>query len=285
MRQPLFLLPFDHRKTFVNEFAGESPEELKWLIYESFLRARNQVKQSESLGILVDEQYGKKIIIDAKKKGVTLAVSVEKSGQQVFDFEFSDYAKHIADVDADYVKVLVRYNPANQNENQIQLERLEKLSDFCTRQQRKLLLELLVPATPSQLSSLGGVYDDTERIYDTAGALEQIQKMVSVDIWKLEGGKKEQWTRLLPLIKPSAPVIVLGRGSDMPQVNEWNQQASHFSRIIGFAVGRTIFMDPLGNYHRKFLTKDAAVAEMSDRFLTCIKLWQEHKKHYRQIDL
>jgi hypothetical protein len=44
--------------------------------------------------------------------GVPLAMPVEKSGQDEFDFEFgSDFGRHIEAFDPTFAKVLVRYNP------------------------------------------------------------------------------------------------------------------------------------------------------------------------------
>ena len=48
----------------------------------------------------------------AREDGLKLAMPVEKSGQNEFDFEYGDdFAAHIEDSPVDFSKVLVRYNP------------------------------------------------------------------------------------------------------------------------------------------------------------------------------
>src|SRR5207248_2164146 len=129
----------------------------------------------------------------ARENGLTLAMPVEKSGQDEFDFQYGDdFGAHIEQFDPDFSKVLVRYNPgADATMNERQLERLKRLSDWLHGHDRKFLFELLVPATEEQLSSVGG---DTDR-YDAElrpelmrRAIEDIQHFgIEVDIWKIEG--------------------------------------------------------------------------------------------------
>ena len=60
---------------------------------------------------------------EAKERGLILAMPVEKSGQNEFDFEYGDqFGEHIERFDPDFSKVLVRYNPdgdAEMNKRQI----------------------------------------------------------------------------------------------------------------------------------------------------------------------
>ena len=59
-----------------------------------------------------------------------LAMPVEKSGQNEFDFEYGDeFGDHIERFDPDFSKVLVRYNPDGEPElNRRQADRLVRLS-------------------------------------------------------------------------------------------------------------------------------------------------------------
>ena len=91
-----------------------------------------------------------------------LAMPVEKSGQDEFDFDYGDeFGEHIESFDPDFSKVLVRYNPdGDADMNERQTERLKRLSDWLHENDRKFLFELLVPAEPAQLEQVGG---DTDR--------------------------------------------------------------------------------------------------------------------------
>jgi len=112
-------------------------------------------------GILVDEQFGAPIAKQAKADDLILAMPVEKSGQDEFDFEYGEeYGKHIEEFDPSFTKVLVRYNPdGDRAMNERQTKRLKELSDWLHDRGRKFLFELLVPATPEQLESAGGDAD------------------------------------------------------------------------------------------------------------------------------
>jgi myo-inositol catabolism protein IolC len=63
-------------------------------------------------------------------RGLKLAIPVEKSGQNEFDFEYGDdFGAHIENFDPDYAKVLVRFNPEDDGAvNERQLERWASLS-------------------------------------------------------------------------------------------------------------------------------------------------------------
>ena len=62
--------------------------------------------------MLVDEQFGGDIPKQGKSDGLKLAMPVEKSGQDEFDFEYGEqFGDHIEQHDPDFSKVLVRLNP------------------------------------------------------------------------------------------------------------------------------------------------------------------------------
>src|SRR5687767_7836381 len=154
----LYILAFDHRGSFQKKMFGiqgdPTPEETetiadaKHLIFEGMLKATEHGTDPSVTGTLVDEQFGGDIPAQAKAKGLKLAMPVEKSGQNEFDFHYGDdFGAHIEQFDPDFAKVLVRYNPDGDAEmNQRQNERLRQLSDWLHENDRKFLYELLVPA-------------------------------------------------------------------------------------------------------------------------------------------
>ena len=171
----LYILAFDHRGSFQKKMFGiqgdPTPEEVetisdaKRLIFEGMIAAVKQGAEAGATGVLVDEQFGSNIPEQAKEHGLKLAMPVEKSGQDEFDFQYGDdFPAHIEKFDPDFSKVLVRYNPDDPDTemNKAQLERLKRLADWLHDNDRKFLFELLVPATEEQLSQVDG---DTDR-YD-----------------------------------------------------------------------------------------------------------------------
>src|SRR5215204_2190770 len=117
---------------------------------------------------------------DAKRRGLLLAMPVEKSGQNEFDFDYGDdFGAHIEQFDPHFSKVLVRYNPDDPDTemNERQLGRLKQLADWLHENGRIFLFELLVPATDEQLEKVGGDadrYDAELRPELMRRAIEQI---------------------------------------------------------------------------------------------------------------
>src|SRR3954469_20511257 len=169
----LLILACDHRGSFQKKLLGiegtPTPDEdarirdAKFLIFTGFRQALSE-GGADGMGILIDEQFGSEPAREAHELGVVLAMPVEKSGQNEFDFEYGDgFGDHIVDFDPTFSKVLVRYNAEGDGEmNRRQAERLARLSGWLHDNDRKFLFELLVPAEPEQLERVDG---DTDR-YD-----------------------------------------------------------------------------------------------------------------------
>jgi len=67
--------------------------------------------------------------------------------------------------------------------------------------------------------------------------------------------------------------IILGRGEDAKQVRDWLRAAAGVPGFIGFAVGRTVFWDPLVAWRAKKTTREAAVAEVARRYKEFVDLF------------
>ncbi|MEO7965906.1 MAG: hypothetical protein ABIT38_18505 [Gemmatimonadaceae bacterium] len=77
--KPLYILPFDHCASFESEMFGWSGTlgaeqtgritAAKRVIYDGFTAAVAAGEPSEKAGILVDEQFGADILLDAKGSG------------------------------------------------------------------------------------------------------------------------------------------------------------------------------------------------------------------------
>src|SRR5438309_12113193 len=201
--QKLYVLAFDHRGSFQKKFFGiegePDPEQTaiiadaKHLIFEGLLQAVSAGADPSVTGVLVDEQFGSTVPAEAREHGLKLAMPAERSGQNMFDFQYGEeFGEHIERFDPDFTKVLVRYNPEGERAgNTQQLGKLKRLSDWLGRHDPKFLFELLVPAEDFQLDSVGG---DVER-YDAElrpelmrRAIAEIQDAaIEVDVWKIEG--------------------------------------------------------------------------------------------------
>jgi len=294
----LLVLPFDHRSSFQEKLFGvhgtPSAEETKQIasfkniIFEGFEKAVLSGLPREKMGILVDEQFGTDVINQAHKKGFTLCICVEKSGQDEFDFEYPDYQAHIEKTKPDLVKVLVRYNSEGEAElNKRQARKLSELSQYLERTGRKFMFELLVPATPQQLEKCKGdkaLFDVEIRPSLMVRAIQELQLAgVEPDVWKLEGlNRKSDCEKVCSAARAGGRThvgcIVLGRGENEAKVREWLQVGANVRGVIGFAVGRTVFWEPLKAHKEGKITKEQAVDQISKNYRSFCKLWLDARE-------
>jgi myo-inositol catabolism protein IolC len=293
----LYILAFDHRGSFQKKMFGiqgdPTPEETetiadaKRLIFEGMELAVQRGVDAAATGVLVDEQFGSDIPRRAKEQHLVLSMPVEKSGQDEFDFQYgADFGAHIAKYDVDFAKVLVRYNPdGDADTNARQLGRLKELADWLHANDRKFLFELLVPAEPAQLESVGG---DTDR-YDAElrpGLMKQsiknIQEFgIEVDVWKIEGVDAREDAEALAEQTRSGGgregvvCVLLGRGASDDKVDHWLQQAAPVDGFVGFAIGRSIWWDALKGFLDSNLERDAAAEKIADNYLRFVKVYDD----------
>jgi 5-dehydro-2-deoxygluconokinase len=295
----LYILAFDHRGSFQKKMFGiegdPTPEETatisdaKHLIYEGMVKAVEKSDvHADTLGVLVDEQFGapKHIQRDAKAAGLKLAMPVEKSGQDMFDFEYGDdFGQHILDFDPAFSKVLVRYNPDHDaEENRVQLGKLKTLADWLHENGRLFLFELLVPAEPAQLESVGGDsdrYDAELRPELMRKAIEEIQDFgIEVDIWKIEGVDERSDAEILAKQtrtgegRENVVCVLLGRGASDAKVDHWLREAAPVDGFVGFAIGRSIWWDALKGFLDGSLSREAAQDKIADNYLRFIQVYE-----------
>ena len=295
----LYILAFDHRGSFQKKMFGiegdptpeqtETIADAKHLIFEGLLKATEQGVDPQATGCLVDEQFGapKRVPQEAKDRGLLLAMPVEKSGQNEFDFEYGeDFGAHIEQFDPDFSKVLVRYNPEGDAEmNRVQAEKLKRLADWLHEHDRKFLFELLVPAEDAQLESVGG---DTDR-YDAELRPELMRRViehyqnegVEVDIWKIEGVDTQADAQMLSDQarkgegRENVKSVLLGRGASDDKVDHWLREAAPVEGFIGFAIGRSIWWDALKGFLDKSMTRDEASDQIAEKYLRFVKVYEE----------
>ena len=291
----LYILAFDHRGSFKKAVLGSSEasneeglerlRDAKRLIFEGMELAAERGVDPAALGVLVDEELGSDVPERARRSRMKLAMPVEKSGQDEFDFEYGeDFGKHISAYDMDFTKVLVRYNPdGDAASNHRQLERLKRLSDWLREHDGRLLFELLVPAEPAQLEAVGG---DTDR-YDAelrpelmVRAMQEIQEAgIEVDVWKVEGvDHRSDCERLAAQARSGGRdevvCVLLGRGADDAKVDHWLTQASGVDGFVGFAIGRSIWSRPLADYLSGAANRAEAASRVADNYTRFVSVYE-----------
>jgi 5-dehydro-2-deoxygluconokinase len=294
----LYILAFDHRGSFQKKMFGIEGDptdeqtgqiaDAKHLIFEGLLKASEQGAEPSVTGCLVDEQFGAphRIPQEAKERGLILAMPVEKSGQDEFDFDYGDeFGEHIEQFGPAFSKVLVRYNPdGDAGMNERQTERLVRLSDWLHENGRKYLFELLVPAEQHQLDQVDG---DTDR-YDAElrpelmrRAITELQDAgVEADVWKIEGIETaEDCTKIAATTRRDGRdgviCVVLGRGANDQKVEHWLRQGAGVEGYAGFAIGRTIWWDALKGFLDGSIEREDAAQQIADNYLRFVRVYDE----------
>jgi myo-inositol catabolism protein IolC len=294
--KPLYILPYDHRSSFEKGLYGWtgalSPEQTdriaktKGVIYDAFKLALSKGVPKERAGILVDEQFGAAILGDAISNGYITAMPAEQSGQAEFEFEYREkWIEHIEAFKPTFSKVLVRYNPENDEAmNKRQADRLKLLSDYCHSHGVYFMFELLVPATHEQMDRLDGdqhIYDNELRPSLMIGSIKELQANgVEPDVWKIEGlDHREDCAKIAETAhrngRQGVGCIILGRGSNEQKVEEWLRNAAGVPGFIGFAVGRTSFWDPLVGLRDATISREQAVEQIAQRYMRWVSTFEE----------
>jgi len=281
----LLMLAFDHRSSFAREVTGsgevagpeaERVEAMKRMVFEGLAAATDRFPPGE-LGLLVDEQYGAGVVPLARARGITVAVPVERSGQDVFEFEYGDaFIDHVRALDPDLAKVLVRLNPdGSAADNELQLTRLRELAAALRSSGHGFLFELLVPPTEAQLEACGG-----RRAFELEARPELIRRAMAMiqtagiepDVWKVEGVEDVDDARAIVSLARAEPrwadvaCTVLGAGAGDERVEGWLRAAAG-AGYAGFAIGRSIWREPVRAHLDGTLDRDAAVTAVRDRFI------------------
>lgn len=271
----MFILPFDHRAGLERELFGYDPAHLgerdranirvaKEIIFQAFRKAKPQLKGQGM--ILVDEEFGSAILDRAQKEKIPYIVTTEKSG--VSDFEFihgASFSKLLAKRKPAFAKALVHYSTLSNAGK----ARLKELSDWCAAHKIPLLLEPLLgkeqPSPKLMIAMMNELH--------VAG--------IHPSLWKVEGLKQSgDWKKVRNAA--CAPIVVLGRASSKKMVNDWLKAAAESGQVDGFAIGRTIFMEPLKKYFAKKITKQEAVAAMAKSLLGFVSLWERSIKKIKK---
>ena len=294
--QDLYILAFDHRGTITKGLLGvegreptqdeaNKVSEMKQIIFDGFLKANEYGITGGDPAILVDETFGQEVQQKAKEMNIKFAAPVEKSGQKVFDFEYGDqFGEKINEIGADFVKILVRWNPDDEEEiRETQGNRIKELSDWLTENDKKFLLEFLVPATEEQLASVDNDqarYDSEIRPKLAVKVVEEMRERgADPDIWKIEGlDTPEDCEKVANAIRTGdredVIAVVLGRGASDEKVNEWLRAGSSVEGYKGFAIGRSIFWDALKSFHEGEKSREEAVEEIAQSYLGFLSVYQ-----------
>jgi len=293
--QPLYLLPFDHRHSYVAgmfHFDGpltpdqrEAVTDSKGVIYDGFRQALGHGVPVAAAGILLDEEFGADILRLSTRNGYVTALSTEKSGSADFEFEYgADFASHIAAFRPTFAKALVRFNPEGDADvNRRQTILLRQLSDYCRAVRQPFMFELMVPPTAAQLARANGFQKTFDLLIRPALVLQAISALqdagIEPDVWKIQGlDRRSDCEHIVATARRNGRskvgCIVLGHDAADDQVVRWLETAASVPGFIGFAIGRTTFWHAVAAYVAKQVTRAEAVSLVARRYREWVNVFE-----------
>ncbi len=279
---PFYMLAFDHRQVLRDIYPDAATSDLeatKVAVLDSLELLSGTVADRASLAYLVDEEYGREAAVAARERGYYVAMPIEASRTPILQVQYPDYRERFERLDPQCVKALIFHNPADDaGRKSIQFDLLREFGAFAREQQRDYLVEILMTPTPEQLARAGGDRRAFRENLFPELLIESMREMqeagIEPDIWKVEG---------LETVESAAAVgaqatadgrdgvrcIVLGSGERQEIVNGWLANASAVPAFSGFAVGRTVWRDPLADLLAG-RPREAALAAMAGSFTQLI---------------
>jgi myo-inositol catabolism protein IolC len=295
-RDQLFFLVFDHRRSFRRLLGvGDDPssaelehlEDAKHLVWEGFVQAaeRTSVPRSQ-LGVLVDEELGAGVARAAADAEVQLAMPIERAGRRLLELEHDEnWARHIDAFDPGLGKALVRWNPGDDAETKrAQAQLLSRVGAWLHQTHRRLVVELLVPATDDDLARVDGDEDryDTERRPElTRRAIREIRDLgIEPDVWQIEGVDDPADAEALSAMirdegRDGEVALVLGNLEDEQRFEQRLRTTCPLPGIAGLAVGRPAWERHLVAYHEGEIDRDTAVERIGRAFAHFIDVYIE----------
>jgi myo-inositol catabolism protein IolC len=289
LQPALLILADDHRDSLEKELykltAAPSDAEAariradKMLVYEALVEASGHLPDGASAGILVDEQYGTEVAELAATSGgrINLSMPLEASGKDWFEFAYGDdWKKHAETFATDHAKVLIRDHPSlPEADRETQAAKLKDISEWAAATGHALIIELLVPASDDDLKSVGGDkkrYDDELRPRLTLEVIGYLQdRGAAPAIWKVEGMDSTKDAAAVADIARrdgrTADCIVLGRHSTKNDLDHWLEIAAPLPAFVGFAIGRSIWWDPLTDHLAGRIDAEETRAQITKAYL------------------
>jgi 5-dehydro-2-deoxygluconokinase len=212
---------------------------------------------------------------DFKVLAVQAAARVELTGSRPLDFEYGgSLGTHLLEwPTAQVIKCLCFYHPDDPEELRLRQEReLARVYDACRTLGRDLLIEIIA-------GKHGVLQDDTiprvvQRIYDIG---------IKPDWWKLEPQKSATaWSAISEAVQRNDSycrgVMVLGLEAPFDDLVESFRACAGVPVVKGFAVGRTIHIDPARAWLSGRISDAEAVDQMAERFARLVAAWTDARR-------
>lgn len=246
--------------------------EAKAAIADAFRAARQRSRDVRASGaLLLDEQYASAHVAAARAVGISVGTPAEWPGS--FPLRWASEPMERA-LTGTFVKVLVRHRPDYDRALvETQLGLLSTLSDWCRTNDRPLVLEVVVPRA-----------GEPEEHFETIGRAPIVAAYVRrayaegivPAFWKMEGTVSASAAAVVDAAiaeQPGPRFLVLGKGAGVDLVIRWFATAKGMRTAAGFAVGRTIYMEPVSKWLTGVSSREAAIERMTATYLQLVQAW------------
>jgi 5-dehydro-2-deoxygluconokinase len=250
--------------------------DLKVLLGRAFLRT---AKGDPSAGVLIDDVYGDAALEELTGSGAWVARAVEVAKSRPVEFVGGpNLAATLRTWPEEHVvKCNLYMHPDDDEEIQaLHEERVLRLFDACTKNDRRLLLEVQpAPGTKYDEKSVAGIVG---RFYEVG---------VRPDWWKLPPNPDAGvWKGIGDVVRKHDPycagLLVLGQALEEEKLVESFAAASSEPLCNGFAIGRSIY----GEAARKWLAGEIGdedlVSSVAESYGRMVSLWRKRGEKVRE---
>ncbi len=284
------MVAFDHRRSLRRALraigANTGPthlSDLKLIVWQGLKTALPHVAADAEVAVLID-RGNERIGWEADSAGVRVALALEASGADTLR---PDAAAVLLDQElralrAPIGKALLRWHPDDPRaRKRQQLAALRQIDDVVSGGDSDLLLELLIHPRPPDGKDGCSSRLRTDSVLaglQRAAAEEILNSGISPALWKLEGHSNAQEAARLDALVASArqdaAILILGGGSDIGGLRQAFSCRDGNGRYRGFAVGRSIWQEPILALCDHVTTQAEAEAKIGENFLAVVDAFE-----------
>jgi 5-dehydro-2-deoxygluconokinase len=276
----LHIFAFDHRSQFYDLACACGAEEarlprLKRLLVDAVAKVERELNLAHRVGVLIDQRYGQDALNAATGRGWWIGRPVETPGSNPLEFEYGrSLGSQLVQWPREHVvKCLVQFDPDGDAELRLEQEtQLRTLYDAVKQSGHELLLEVIPPASGSGTQG-ERVLRAMKRIYNLG---------IRPEWWKLKPLPAKDWTTIDSLLAERDPycrgVVLLGLNAPFAELAEGFAAAAQSASCRGFAVGRSLFLEPSRAWLSNEIDDDVLVERASQQFAKLVALWQQSRR-------
>lgn len=250
------MLALDHRGSFKKLINPQDPDSVS---DEKIIELKKEIIDAlddQFSGLLIDEVWGLQAY---QKKTKPFLLPMEKSGENVAQLEYT--AGHIKDLGASGAKLLIKFNPDDQNAI-LQIQTAKTALEDCQDNDLPLFLEIVTYVFKPGLSIQNQTgFEGSNLVLDSVKKFQEAG--VVPDVWKLEYPGSFASCQQLSLLVGDIPWILLTGGDNFDTFKTKLEDADK-NGAKGFLAGRALWQETTtlqGEEKLEFLSKT-----LPDRF-------------------